>query len=167
MGYVSLFADAMREASLTDEHPPPAPFWQRKRLDEMTPDEWERLCDGCGRCCLLKLEDEDTGDIYLSRVACRLLDLRSCRCSSYADRRDHVPDCIQLTPGLVSELSWLPESCAYRRIFEGRGLAWWHPLVSGDPATVAEAGVSVRDWAIRETRKRANQLHRYLIVEEG
>src|SRR6185437_9090302 len=101
------------------------PFWDDKPLNEMTPEEWEALCDGCGRCCLIKLEDEDSG-----------------RCTDYPGRQSKVPDCIKLTPENVVTTSWIPTTCAYRRIAEGRGLAWWHPLISGDPETVVAAGVS-------------------------
>jgi uncharacterized protein len=121
-----------------------APFWQTKTLDEMTPEEWESLCDGCGRCCLVKLEDEDTGDLHHTDVACRLFDGDSCRCRDYAKRSATVPDCVTLTPREVRTLRWLPPTCAYRRIHEGKGLADWHPLVSGDPETVVAAGISVR-----------------------
>lgn len=119
-------------------------FWEEKALSEMNDAEWEALCDGCGRCCLIKLEDEDTGEIITSDVHCRLLDPDSCRCSNYPERKKHVPDCIKLTAKNVGEISWMPTSCAYRRIHEGRGLAWWHPLISGDPHTVETVGVSVR-----------------------
>jgi len=120
------------------------PFWQRKRLPEMTDAEWESLCDGCGRCCLVKLEDEDTEDIYFTDVGCRLLDASSCRCSDYAHRTDKVSDCVRLTPEVVGEIGWLPPTCAYRLLDEGKDLYWWHPLLSGDPDTVHQAGVSVR-----------------------
>ncbi len=127
-----------------------APFWKRKSLSEMTRREWESLCDGCGKCCLNKLEDEDTGEIALTEVACRYLDLGNCRCTDYANRLTLVPDCISLTPDNVSRLPWLPATCAYRLLAEGSDLYWWHPLVSGDPGTVHEAGVSVRGKVVSE-----------------
>ena len=126
------------------------PFWRRKTLAEMTRGEWESLCDGCARCCLDKLEDGDTGEISYTEVACRLLDLGTCRCTDYANRKRFVPDCVVLTPRMVARLTWLPSSCAYRLISEGRDLEWWHPLVSGDPETVHRAGVSVRGRAVPE-----------------
>jgi uncharacterized cysteine cluster protein YcgN (CxxCxxCC family) len=120
------------------------PFWRDKTLEEMSPGEWESLCDGCGRCCLVKLEDEDSGDIHYTSVGCALLDSAGCRCSDYPNRSDKIPDCVRLTPDAVRTLSWLPATCGYRLVAEGRDLPWWHPLVSGSPETVHQAGVSVR-----------------------
>ena len=137
-------------------------FWDDKTLEELTETEWEALCDGCGRCCLMKLEDEDTGDIYTSDVRCRLLDGESARCTDYADRLRLVPDCIKLTPENVRTISWIPPSCAYRRIAEGRGLAWWHPLVSGDPQTVVDAGVSVSGRTVGEDEVAPGEWERHL-----
>lgn len=139
------------------------PFWDRKSLEDMTDAEWESLCDGCGRCCLLKLEDDETGEIYLTRLACKELDLGSCRCRNYPQRHDLVPDCLSIDAEKVAALSWLPPTCAYRRVAEGRGLAWWHPLVSGDPGTVHAAGISVRGWARLETQAMVDDLDRYII----
>jgi uncharacterized cysteine cluster protein YcgN (CxxCxxCC family) len=126
------------------------PFWKTKTLGQMTPGEWESLCDGCGRCCLEKLRDADTNEIHFTNIACRQLDLRNCRCKDYVGRKSIVPDCVQLTPRNVRRFDWLPESCAYRKVAEGKDLDWWHPLVSGDPKTVHQAGISVRGQAIPE-----------------
>ena len=150
--------------------PTPRPFWQEKRLEQMTQAEWESLCDGCGRCCLHKLRDEDTADgqpgaLSFTNVACRLLDLTTCRCTDYTHRRRRVPDCVQLTPAEVRQIDWLPPSCAYRRLAEGKPLLWWHPLVSGDPNTVHEAGVSVRGRA-RDERV-AGPLEQYIVDWPG
>lgn len=130
--------------------PQDPPFWKSKTLAEMTRPEWESLCDGCGRCCLNKLEDEDTGRFLYTRAACKLLDLDSCRCTDYANRQAKVPDCVALTPQNVERLGWLPETCAYRLMDEGKPLAWWHPLVSGRAGTVAEAGMTVTGEAYSE-----------------
>jgi uncharacterized cysteine cluster protein YcgN (CxxCxxCC family) len=126
------------------EAAPDRPFWETKPLEALDKAEWESLCDGCGRCCLVKLEDDDTGTVHLTSVGCRLLNSETCRCSDYRQRRRRVRDCIKLTPDLARTLAWLPPTCAYRLIGEGRRLQWWHPLVSGSPETVHEAGISVR-----------------------
>jgi uncharacterized protein len=125
-------------------------FWREKRLEELDEREWEALCDGCGRCCLNKLEDWDTGEIAWTNVACQLLDGEACRCSDYENRQATVPDCVRLTPDVVRAISWLPKTCAYRLVAEGRDLYWWHYLVSGDRDTVHEAGVSVRGRTVSE-----------------
>ena len=125
--------------------PDDIPFWKRKSLSEMTPSEWESLCDGCGKCCLVKLEDaDDASRTYFTDVGCKLLDGQSCRCSDYKHRSEKVKDCVRLTPRNINRIVWLPPSCGYRLIADGKDLYWWHPLVSGDPETVHAAGVSVR-----------------------
>ena len=142
------------------------PFWEVKTLEQMTSAEWESLCDGCGRCCLLKLEDEDTSQVYLTRLTCRLLDQGTCRCKDYANRHEKVHDCLSIDVAKVRSLEWLPASCGYRRIDEGRGLAWWHPLVSGSPDTVHEAGISVRSMQTRsEARVKPTTLYKYIIAD--
>ena len=143
------------------------PFWKTKPLDEMTQGEWESLCDGCGRCCLLKLEDEDDGEVHLTRLACSLLDIGSCRCSDYTNRHERMPDCVSINASSLRRLTWLPRSCAYRRLDEGRDLAWWHPLVSGSADTVHQAGISVRDWSISETAAGESAYHRFIISDFG
>ncbi|KNG94677.1 YcgN family cysteine cluster protein [Pseudaestuariivita atlantica] len=125
-------------------------FW-RKPMHKMSRKEWEALCDGCGKCCLNKLEDEDTGEVALTRVACRLLDDSTCLCAQYPIRHQFVPDCIVLTPGNIADnLYWMPQTCTYRLVYEGRDLPPWHPLVSGSHDTVHEAGVSVRGITVSE-----------------
>ena len=126
------------------------PFWKTTPLHALSEGQWESLCDGCARCCLLKAEDEDTGEVRYTEVACRLLDLDSCRCTDYRRRRQLVRDCVKLTPEKVATLDWLPATCAYRLVAEGRDLYWWHPLKSGDPGTVHDAGISVRDRVLPE-----------------
>lgn len=143
---------------------PEAPFWQRKALVDMTPGEWESLCDGCGKCCLLKLEDIETGDIAYTNVACRLLNLGTCRCSKYEDRQRFVPDCVVLSPENIGDLFWMPKTCAYRLLAEGRDLPDWHPLVSGDPDSVHRAGASIRGSCI--TERRAGPLEHHLLADE-
>ncbi len=143
------------------------PFWRAKSLAEMTPQEWESLCDGCGRCCLNKLEYEDTGQIEWTDVACRLFDDKTCRCRDYPHRHDVVPDCLALTPQNVPTLSWLPMSCAYRLVAEGRDLYWWHPLVSGDPETVHTAGVSARGRTVSERRVKLEDFEDHVVAWPG
>ncbi|MEM6308383.1 MAG: YcgN family cysteine cluster protein [Pseudomonadota bacterium] len=126
-------------------------FWEAKRLDHMTHAEWESLCDGCGRCCLNKLEDPDTGHVALTRVACRLLDDDTCRCAQYDIRHQFVPECIRMTPKNIGQYAyWLPQTCAYKRLYEGGTLPDWHPLITGDPQSVHQAGVSVQGITLPE-----------------
>jgi len=122
-------------------------FWKQQRLSQMTHDEWESLCDGCGRCCLHKLQDEDDGRVYYTRAACSLLDINSCRCKDYDNREKLMPDCLQLSVDNAQYFDWLPETCAYRLLAEGEDLPEWHPLITGDPDSVIKAGISVRDIA--------------------
>jgi len=128
----------------------PVPFWKHKTLRELDDAEWESLCDGCGRCCLNKVEFEDTGEIVWTDIRCTLLDPVSCRCSNYEGRQAIVPDCIRLTIEEVETLTWLPPTCGYRLVKEGRDLYWWHPLLSGDPDTVHAAGISARNRTVSE-----------------
>ena len=146
---------------MSDEQPP---FWRRKSLREMTSAEWESLCDGCGRCCLNKLEEEGTDRTFYTSVGCRLLDGENCRCTDYKNRAALVDDCVQLTPKTIDEITWLPPTCAYRLIDEGRDLYWWHPLVSGDPESVHQAGISVRGRvSASELTVPDDQLENYIV----
>ena len=129
------------------------PFWRTKPLSEMSDAEWESLCDGCAKCCLIKLEDVDTGEFAFTDVACRLLDLGTCTCTDYPNRSIRVPDCLKVTPDLARDAGWLPSTCAYRLLAEGKDLYWWHPLVSGDPNSVHGSGMSGRDKVIHESRR--------------
>ena len=134
-------------------------FWEIKTLAEMNPAEWESLCDGCGKCCLHKLQDADSGELFYTNVACRLLNLNTARCTRYAARARLMPDCIQLNPEKLRQCDWLPSSCAYRRLAEGKTLPDWHPLVAGNAQAVHRAGLSVRGWAISERQARDLEDH--------
>jgi len=136
-----------------------APYWKEKRLDQMTRAEWEGLCDGCGLCCLHKVEDTDSGAIGMTDVACRYLDLGTCRCADYANRKRNVPDCVQLKPEKVLSLRWLPATCAYRLVALGQDLPAWHHLVSGDPDSVHAAGISARGKATSEAEVEDLEAH--------
>lgn len=130
---------------MTDE------FWKRKSLSEMSKDEWETLCDGCALCCLQKIEEEESGDVYFTDIACRLLDTRSCRCTDYTRRAKLVSTCLVLSADDSDAFHWLPDSCAYRRLAEGKDLPQWHHLITGDPNSVHEAGFSVKGKTVSET----------------
>ena len=148
----------------TDNGSDEAPFWQRKSLEEMTNSEWESLCDGCGRCCLNKLEEEETDRTFYTDVGCRLLDGETCRFRDYTHRQEKVDDCVLLTPESLKTITWLPPSCAYVLLEQGKDLYWWHPLVSGDQETVHAAGVSVRGRVTAsETKVSDDQLEDYIV----
>lgn len=138
--------------AIADATPLEDGYWRRKRLHEMSEREWEALCDNCGKCCVISVEDIDTGQLYLTDVSCKLFDTTTSRCSNYAERKKYVPDCVKLTPKNVAKLDWLPRTCAYRLVEEGRDLYWWHPLVSGDPETVHVAQASAKNRTRPEGR---------------
>lgn len=142
-------------------------YWEDKTLDEMNDEEWEALCDGCARCCMHKLQDQDSGEIRYTDVACHLLVIDTCRCGDYQNRTRRVPGCVSMAPDRTAPVKWLPTSCAYRRLAEGLPLAPWHPLISGNPDSVHEAGISMRGRSISErhvheddiTRRHASGIH--------
>nr|WP_314558106.1 YcgN family cysteine cluster protein [uncultured Pseudomonas sp.] len=143
------------------------PFWKRKTLDQLDAQEWESLCDGCGLCCLQKLEDEDDGAVYYTRIACKLLDLKTCQCSRYAERTRFVPDCIQLTPAQADQFAWLPPTCGYRLVAEGKDLPEWHPLICDDREAVHKAGISQSGRMLSETQVVEDDWEDYLIFRAG
>ena len=138
-------------------------FWERFTLTELRSDEWEALCDGCAKCCLHKLEDADNGHVHYTRVACDLLDRQRCRCIDYPQRQQRVSACVKLAATDCEALAWLPASCAYRRVAEGRALPTWHHLRTGDRATVHQVGASIRDWAIPSAHVHPDGLEEHII----
>ena len=139
-------------------------FWEKKKLDDLNREEWEALCDGCARCCLYKIQDEETNEVFYTTIVCRLLNLKNCRCTDYANRSVLMPTCLTLDTNLSRQLSWMPSTCAYRRLAEGKPLAWWHPLISKNPETVHFAGISIRDRAIPDDQIDLDQdLEDYII----
>jgi len=138
-------------------------FWKHKRLDEMDATEWEALCDGCAQCCLVKLEDADSGEVAVTNVACRLLDCEQCRCSDYSHRHDIVAGCAPFSAAEVAAFYWLPETCAYRLLAEGKPLAEWHPLVSGNANSVHAAGISVRNRVVSESDVSPEDFEDYIV----
>lgn len=146
-----------------DSHMTVPQFWKSTPLEQMSRAQWESLCDGCGRCCLQKLKDGKTGKVTYTWVSCYLLDAQRCRCTDYGNRTILVPECLMLTPQKVPRLRWLPKTCAYRLIYEGKELFDWHPLVSGNPNSVHRAGISVRDKAISEVCVHPEEVEYYAI----
>jgi len=141
-------------------------FWERFALDDLTEAEWEALCDGCGRCCMQKLEDEDSGQVFATDVACALLDTETCRCSNYPERQTIVPDCLNVRPLDADKIRWLPGSCAYKRLAKGQTLAAWHPLISGESSTVHSAGIGMSGRCISETKVPLHELTQRLVKWE-
>lgn len=141
-------------------------FWKEKLLTALTQEEWESLCDGCAKCCIIKFEDEDTGRIYHTNVVCELLDIYHCKCTRYAERSVLVPTCLTLNPALIHELKWMPDTCAYRLLAEGKDLPDWHPLISGDPKTVHKAGISVRGKVVSAKDVEEDDLFDYVIDDD-
>jgi len=139
-------------------------FWEIKTLEQMNPDEWESLCDGCGLCCLVKIEDEDTGEVFNTSVCCEWLNIETCRCCNYDDRLTDVPMCTEITLTILPELDWLPETCAYRRLYEKKPLPSWHPLITRDKNSVHESGISVKWFAQSESYVHPEQLHEFVII---
>jgi uncharacterized cysteine cluster protein YcgN (CxxCxxCC family) len=140
-------------------------FWKNKTLSELSPEEWEALCDGCGICCLYKIEDQDSGEIHLTNVACRFLDEVSCVCKLYEDRKSAMPTCVKLTPANVAGLDWLPDTCAYRLVLKGKPLPNWHYLISGDPTSIHRAGVSVLGKVVDESFIDMNKLEDHVVED--
>lgn len=141
-------------------------FWETVQPDRMTQKEWEALCDGCGKCCMNKLEDEDTGDVALTCIACRLFEDRSCHCTQYQTRHQFVPECVVLSPkNMDQNLYWIPETCAYKLLWTGKPLFDWHPLISGDPQTVHDAGVSMQDRTVPEFEIDEDDWENHIIEE--
>lgn len=139
-------------------------FWELKSLEQMNTTEWESLCDGCGKCCLIKLEDEDTAEIHFTSVVCDLIDLSTCRCTNYAARCKLVPDCIDLKQHQnFKDYTWLPASCAYRLLADGKPLPSWHPLITGNPNSTRLAGVTISSYAVKESSVNANDLQHYIL----
>lgn len=138
-------------------------FWETKTLEQMSPEEWESLCDGCGLCCLVKLEDEDSGEVCTTSVSCRQLDIETCRCNDYENRLEKVSMCVQLNIENISIMHWMPESCAYRLLYNDKPLPEWHPLISGYGNSVHDAGVSVKFFALSEEYIHPEQLTDFLM----
>lgn len=141
------------------------PFWEEKTLSEMSPAEWESLCDGCGKCCLVLIEDADDGSVWETDVACRLFDCTKRKCTDYQNRHQRVPDCVRLTPHNAGALAWMPQTCAYRRLARGENLPHWHPLLTGDPSTVARAGAATRKNLLREDDIDPDDLEERIVIE--
>ncbi len=143
------------------------PFWKTKSLTEMSREEWESLCDGCGKCCCIRLEDEDTGAIYITDVVCKLFNPETCQCTDYTNRSVKVPDCVTLTPDNVDKLHWMPQTCAYRLIAQGKDLPEHHHLISGSRDSIHNAGMSVQDAVTCETLVKEDDLPHRLVVWPG
>jgi uncharacterized cysteine cluster protein YcgN (CxxCxxCC family) len=138
-------------------------FWKNKSLCEMNEDEWELICDHCGRCCLIKLQDVDTNKVFYTNVACQLLNPITCLCTAYNKRKKIIKSCLDLSPEVVPDLDWLPDTCAYKRLAHGKDLDWWHPLISGNMNSVVKAGISISGKVISEKDIDLAKLEDYVI----
>ncbi len=142
-------------------------FWETKKLSEMSQSEWESICDGCGKCCLIRMEDEDSKAVYVTNIRCKLMDARSCSCKYYNDRKQYVPDCVQLTPKNVKTLKWIPKTCSYRLLAEGKPLPDYHHLITGSRQSIHNAGMSVSGATICETSVKEKDHHKYITIWPG